>query len=754
MLCGISQCKKWGRLLIARHPLFAAALGAVICVSLAAQGHFYGVLAAGVFGLVGYFLRGWKQAAGWGACCLIAVGMFSGRERAQATSESALLASAGGVHSGRILEDGRGGRFWSAPAELLTGPQAGAKVRWQGNGELPVAGASVTGRGSFEPLPVPQNPGEFDQAEWLRNQGISAVFNAAHIPNQVEIGKFAAAAARFRGGFRTAVTTGLEEQSQEARVIRAIVIGEHPQESEVLVAAFRNSGTLHAFSVSGLHVAMVGSIAWIVLRVLRVPRRWAILILLPLIFGYSWLTGNSPPAVRSAWMAAVFLGAFIFRRKPDMLNALGAVMLAAMLWDGRLLFQPGVQLSYGVVAAISIGMGWASRVFAALARPELYLPFAEMSRWQRYSLNARRYIASSLGVSLAAGVGSTPLTAFHFGVVTPISIVAGIVLIPLVFMLLSTALLAAAIFPLVPPVARLINQVNGKFAMLTVTAAKGFAAIPGGHFQVFQSCTPQLLVYHFEHGAAAACFSAGNQGAVLMDCADRYSFKSRLVPSLRRLGIIPDSVVISHPDGSHLGGGAAVWEAFPIRQVLLPVERSRSPAFRAWLQDAPKAGLQIHWAAETRDLPLPDGARLELLHAPDSLAHSVIADDRVAIFRLHWHGWKILFTSDSGVTTELALLASGINLTSDVIIAGRHSTDLSLTDDFIAAVNPQAILPSNAAFPLEERLDPSRVRYWQSQGIHVIDPMKSGGITLTLDPDRALRLHGFLDDSSLILRRR
>ena len=87
------------------------------------------------------------------------------------------------------------------------------------------------------------------------------------------------------------------------------------------------------------------------------------LVLLPLIFGYSWITGNSPPAVRSAWMAAVFLGAFVFRRRPDLLNALGAVLLAAMLWDGRLLFQPGVQLSYGVVAAIAVGTAWAAKLF-------------------------------------------------------------------------------------------------------------------------------------------------------------------------------------------------------------------------------------------------------------------------------------------------------------------------------------------------------------------------------------------------------
>ena len=92
------------------------------------------------------------------------------------------------------------------------------------------------------------------------------------------------------------------------------MIGEQPPDADALISEFRNSGTLQVFSVSGLHVAMVGSIGWLILGWLGVPRRWAVVILLPLVFGYSWITGNSAPAVRSAWMAAVFLGAFVFRK--------------------------------------------------------------------------------------------------------------------------------------------------------------------------------------------------------------------------------------------------------------------------------------------------------------------------------------------------------------------------------------------------------------------------------------------------------
>jgi competence protein ComEC len=737
----------------ARHPLFVLALVVVLGVALAEQRLIWGGTVVLALGLVWGWLKNWRQGFAWVLLGGIAVAGFSWRVESRDAAESALIRFGGGEMHGRVLADAKGAAYWSAPVRLTTGPSPGAKVWWNGRGELPVAGSMVSGRGSFSELPAPRNPGEFDQAAWLRNQGIAAAFDSLHSEGKVSTGRFARAAAEFRRGFRAAVTAGLEEESQQARVIRAIVIGEQPHDSEVMIAAFRNSGTLHAFSVSGLHVAMVGSIVWLILKALGIPRRWAVLVLLPLVFGYAWISGNSAPAVRSAWMAAVFLGAFTLRRRPDLLNALGAVLLAAMLWDGRMLFQPGVQLSYGVVAAISLGTAWTSRAFSWMAKPELYLPLALMTRWQMFWLNRRRDLAQSLGVSVAAGIGSTPLTAFHFGLITPISIFAGIALIPLVYMLLAVALFSVVLYPTVPAVSRAVNLVNGKIADACVATAKGFSAIPGGHFQLRKSNQPFLLVYDLERGDGAACFSGGSD-SVLLDCAGPYSFKRQIVPSLRGLGLSPDSVVLSHPDGGHLGGGSPVWEAFPIRQALLPVQQSRSPSFRSWKAMAPEAGINLIQLSDLQSVELPAGARLEILHTPDPLAQNATADERAAIFRLQWRGWKLLLTSDAGINTETAILDLHKDISADVIIAGHHRKDLSLSDDFLDAVAPQAIIASNSSFPIEERLNPRRTEFWRSRGILVIDQAKAGGVTLTIDDSGALHMAGFADRSECVLRSR
>ncbi len=750
----VHASRPWLRRFSGRHPLFLAAF-VVATTVIAADFH----RAAGLGILIALAAIGWKWAGRfraiiWLVCGLAALLVFHVRTSARNQAERQLLALPHGPATARILKDAGGSeRHWSAPARLIGHSGPNAKVWWEGRGEIPVAGAIVSSKGVFKAPPHPRNPGEFDRSKWLRSQGVAAVFRSDWVRGTVDTGRLALIGASIRHGFRHRVTEGLDPNSEAAMVIRAMVIGEQPPDADALISAFRNSGSLHVFSVSGLHVAMVGSIGWLLLAWVGVPRRWAVPLLLPLIFGYSWITGNSPPAVRSAWMAALFLGAFAFRRKPDLLNALGAVLLCATLWDGRLLFLPGVQLSYGVVAAIAIGAGWAMGTFSWIATSEPLKPESLLNRWQSAWLQLRRRIAQSLSVSLAAAVGSTPLTLIHFGLVTPVSVIAALFLLPLVFVVLALALVSSSVSLLAPPVSRTLNRANGLVANASVRCTGFFSSIPGGHYRKRKETRPCLLVYDLEYGAGAACFSGGH-AAVLIDCGDRPGFRYRVAPSLRNLGIEPDSVVLSHPDGGHLGGGSAVWHALPIRQALLPVELARSPTFRQWANDAPAAGIRIHQAANRHSLPLPDDATLEIIHHADPLAVNARADERVAVFRLHWRGWRILFASDAGMGTELVMLDRGRDVSADVIIAGRHRDDLTLCDPFLDAVNPRAIIASNPPFPAAERLSQATVEYWTSRGIGVIDQGRHGGVTMTINRNGALVIDGFLTDKPLVLDRR
>jgi len=733
-----------------RHPLFAAACVVVVAVWLADHDFRLGILAALV---IGPLLCGWRMGMAWSLCAAAAVGLFYWKVNSRNEVERILLEKGPGVAvQARVLENARGAEgFWAARVRLLDGPGRGAEVWWKGRGPTPVSGAEIRSKGVFVPPSAPRNPGEFDEAKWLRRQGMAAVFMADESGGSQSASAWVKWVAGIRKSFRDSVTDGVEAGSQRSQVIRAVVLGEYPTDAEDLMMDYRHSGTLHVFCVSGLHVGMVGLLGWGVLRWSGVSRRRAVLALLPLMFGYAWVTGNGPPAVRAAWMALVFLMAFVLRRRPDLLNALGAVLLAMLLWDGRMLFYPGVQLSYGVVCAIAIGVGMTSRWFAWLGRRALYLPQDRLSRWQKIWFWFRNKTAQSLAVSTAAWTGSTPLTAMHFGLITPASIPATVVQIPVIFCLLGAALLSATLHPLLPAVSRGINRANGYLADASVFIAQTFASLPGGNFRLQNDRDPHLIVFDLDYGAGAACFADGAGGGVLFDCGDRFSFKRRVAPSLYRLGIMPDSVVLSHPDGGHLGGGSPVWETFPIHQALLPVTYSRSPAYRQWLEASPKNGVRTQQARVGQSLVLPDDARLEILHVSPDIFKNAAGDERVMISRIHWRGWKLLLTSDAGIGLEKKLLDGGHNLTADVIIAGRHRNDLSLCDDFIDHVNPLAIIASHSLYPPEERLAPDQVGYWESLGIHVFDQLETGAVIVKVTPSGALEIRGFVDGRVITL---
>jgi len=100
------------------------------------------------------------------------------------------------------------------------------------------------------------------------------------------------------------------------------------------------------------------------------------------------------------------------------------------------------------------------------------------------------------------------------------------------------------------------------------------------------------------------------------------------------------------------------------------------------------------------------------------------------------------------------MLDAHLDVTADVIIAGRHQSDASLCDRFLDAVNPQAVVASHSEFPPEEKLKPETVSYWRSRGIKVMHQGEAGGVTLRVDPAGNLRLEGFADQSVMTLNPR
>jgi ComEC/Rec2-related protein len=735
----------------AKRPLFALAAG---LVSLMALDHFRpAFLWAGGLVFAGLVVRfgGWKT--GLVAVALAAMVVGGGRIRdARQEADEARFSKLGLADvEARLAEDAYGEEgTWSAVARLHGEKYGGRKVRWIGTGEPPPAGTELRAGGVFEGLGVEQNPGVPDRAENLRNEGVVAVFRANGMRSEQWIGPVSLWAARIKKGFRESITVGLDAESLAAKVILAVVIGERAKDSLGLVRDFRESGTLHVFSVSGMHVMMLGSMIWFALKWAGVPRRTAIPLIIAAMFGYSWLAGNGPAAVRSAWMGAVFLGGFAFRRRTDLLNSLGVVLIVSLLWDHRMIRLPGVQLSYGVVAAIGLGAALARRGLTWIAADELFLPASETGFWRRRWGWFRRNLAESFAVSTAASVGSAPLTAFHFGMVSPISVFATVALVPIVYALLGLALISCMLRPISESAAVFLNRTNAHLANACAATAGFFARIPGGSGSVVAPETDTLIIYDLGYGAAAACFASSAGNAVLIDTGGKFSLESTVAPSLMRLGMRPDSVILTHADAGHAAPPDLLLEMFPLRQVANGMVPAPGSVAAEWT-DFQAEDVRVIRPGKGERLDFGGGAWGEVLLSAQDGSPGSLADDRALIIRLHWKGWKILFMGDAGRQIEEALTVPGADLASDVIVAGLHEDDFSLTDAFVAAVKPQAILVSSPAGSELDGLREFQKRSWGKQGLRTVDQTQAGGLTVTVSAGGNLIVRGFADGSEIII---
>ena len=603
-------------------------------------------------------------------------------------------------------------------------------------------GDIIAAEGALQAIPPLRNPFGFDRARWRHRQGADAMlvsYHPAKILGVSSARKPVRLMSRWRLYLRDKMTAGLEAESEQAQLIRAVVLGERPPRTARMIDDFRNSGTLHVFAVSGLHVGMVGLLIALVLGISRAPR-WLIIVLT--IIGmilYAGITGLRPPAVRAVIMATVFLSGFLIQRRPTLINSLAASAILVLLWDGHQLFTPGFQLSYGVLLAIALLTRFWSNRLKKIAYLDPFMPRLLLTDWQERRLSWREKLHVSLAVSCSAWVGSSPLIWLYFGIITPISIVASLPLMTMVFGVLSLAMLSITVGAISAAAGEKINQVNALVASATHGTAAFFANIPGGHIHPRppRSENGRIIVFDIPNGGGANLIDLGTHGGggVLLDSGKSYNFRYEVQPTLSHLCIAPDSLIISHADTNHCGGMNPSLRLYQPKQAIIPLEDQRSPSFRRFIREAKVSNCRLITPHRGQIFPLdqqdPD-VFLEILHAPAELEGEGRADDTGIVIRLHWHGWKIIFTGDAGFITESRLLDSGADLRADLIIMGRNRADISGHLAFIEAVSPRAIIASHSDFPENERIPARWITQLAARKIPLFDQKTTGAVTLTL----------------------
>ena len=266
---------------------------------------------------------------------------------------------------------------------------------------------------------------------------------------------------------------GIADKSRQLAILRSLVLGYRNEIPAGTYACFQRTGSLHVFAISGLHVGIIGLLLVIILKTLGVPRDWFGVWLVPLLLVYVAATGMKASALRATVMAAVFLLAPLFRRKPDIPSsvAFAAVLLLAL--NPEELDSAGFVFSFVVVAFIVM-------VYSVI--PERWMVGGAF----------RRYGVSLVITSCAASLASMPVTAYYFGRLSPIALVGNLVVVPLTFCTVLSGWLSI----LFPWASAVFNHASVLFINIMLTGISWLDRIPGSSFEVEAPPAAALVLWY------------------------------------------------------------------------------------------------------------------------------------------------------------------------------------------------------------------------------------------------------------------
>jgi competence protein ComEC len=495
------------------------------------------------------------------------------------------------------------------------------------------------------------------------------------------------------------------DRIRAAEMAAALALGRRDLLARERRDGWRRSGLAHLLAVSGLNVGMVAGGIWISLSALGLhPRRvrWLMLAAVP---AYTLLAGAAPSAVRAALMAAVYLGG---RQLGRAVIPISSLLLAATLLivvDPLLVIDPGFQLTVLVTAAL---VRWVPSATARLPLP--------------------RPLAAVIAVPVVAQAAAAPIVTAHFHTAVPGSLVANLLVPPLLAPSLGLSLLAVLCAPLWPAGAGLVLDLVGlaerllwlggapgralelvvpglPAAAVVAFALAGWlalrpgrsggvgtaawcvllAALPAWWVLRPEPAPPRVTLLEVADGLAATV--ATRDGVILVDGGRWLGQAAELLADdgVHHLTV----AVASHPDEDHLGGLGRVLEVMRVDRLVFPAWARSNEAMAPLLLSARRRGTAVVPAARGSLLRIGD-TELRVLWPPCDLG-AAADNERSLLVQVATEAGAVLVGADVDREVELRLARTS-HLRSAVLVVPHHGSRGSCSDALLDAARPEVAL--------------------------------------------------------------
>ncbi len=648
--------------------------------------------------------------------------------------------------------------------------------------------------------PSYRDPGVWQMPEYLATDGISAIGAATGL--QVVGANTAPWNCRWAAARQDAATrldhfahwqshlrlpALLRWTPTDASLLDAMLFGDRAGLQHNLRVQFERTGSFHLFVVAGMHVGFVAGGTYWLLTWLRLRRSAAIVLSFLITTGYALLTGFGDPVQRALWMTGAYLLAQLLARDRSVLNALGLAALLLLVARPQTLFDSAFQMTVLVILAIGgiampllqrtlqpylhacrdldlrrrdqqapphiaqfrTGLRFAGELLAAAAGPWVRRAPAAIA-WLLLAV-----IELSVLSLLTEMVMALPM-AFYFHRVTPLALPANLLVVPVLPLLLASAVATFAASLLSPWLALLPALVTAALLRWTAFVIGGFghlraadmrlgdppwaaaalallllcvavvairlqpraiawaavALVPLFMVLVVAPYRPRLHagtleVTAIDVGQGDSLLLAGPNGVtMLIDAGGQVgpeqptratafdTGESVVSPYLWSRGLRHlDVLVVTHAHMDHIGGMLAVLQNFRPRELWLSIDAD-SDTLRTLVAEAANLHVTVRHL-HRGDTPQWAGGQIDILSPGSGREEGGDpGNDDSLVLRTSYGTASVLLEGDAEHPTEEDMLAAQLLHPVTLLKVGHHGSLTSTGEAFLNAVHPQAAVIS------------------------------------------------------------
>ena len=670
-------------------------------------------------------------------------------------------------------------------------------ARYKSKNAIPTAliGYKISTYGTIRKPVNYNNPGQLDIVTMLKSNGITASLSAGRVGVEVEYVEgsiwinFLRKVAAIREHYKDSMQQVMS--NEDAAAVFAMLFGGYEGLKPELTESFVTTGIVHILSVSGSHMSLLAATtAWICS--FFGWRRWIkISIGLIVILTYIVLSGFIFPVIRSAFMGfLVFFATSSDKYDSNSRRSLTIIAMFILLYSPLALFHISFQLSFLATA----GLLYLSPKITELLTKGANLKIKLYEKVFNPRLKLSYFLSTSLACTISALIFSQPIVAWYFNQLSISSLLANLIVIPILEIIIIFGLFAGIVGLIVPPLAKVVFLIDSLMFGTAYEINKFIAALPMSNvyfptinfawstiyylilllmiqkqkvreailnwcrenikivqgfcavivlmiaFNIGIKFTkpPEMQVHFIDvHQGDSALIITPHGHAMMFDTGGvrehTFDIGGRVdVPYLHHYGITKlDYIFLTHAHEDHAAGTGSIIKALEVNNIITANEsKSDYAASMAISKESPK--LNNLRSADEGEIFNIDDVKVEVLFAPK--AAGITTGNEVSnVYKVTFGNTSFLFTGDLVKENESIILHEHKDVKSTVLKVGHHGSKTSSSKEFVEAVSPVYAVFCVGANNTFGHPRPEVVELMEKVGAKIYRTDKNGAIVFSTD---------------------